>query len=78
MLRRIAQFALWVGLFGLFLFAAASSTGNKPLDLLLVSAGLVGLSALVLRRPQQRFEASQRFRTLRKLGLTGRPPNKAN
>lgn len=77
MLRRIAQFALWVGLFGLFLFAAAYSTGNKPLDLLFISLGLVGLSALILRRPRQQFEASHRFRTLRRLGLTGRPPDKS-
>lgn len=74
MLRRIAQFALWVGLFGLFLFAAAYSTGSKPFDLLLISLGMVGLSALVLRKPKKQFEASHRFRTLRRLGLTGRPP----
>lgn len=72
MLRRIAQFLLWLGLFGAFLFAAAYSTGNKRFDLLLASGLLILLSAQILRKPRAPFEPSRRFRTLRKLGLTGR------
>ncbi len=72
MLKRIAQFLLWLGLFGVFLFAAAYSTGVHRFDLLLGSAGLILLSALILRRRPARFEPSHRFRTLRKLGLIGR------
>jgi hypothetical protein len=72
MLRRIAQFLLWLGLFGVFLFAAAYSTGVHRFDLLLGSAGLILLSALILRRPRAHFEPSHRFRTLRRLGLLGR------
>lgn len=72
MLRRIAQFLLWLGFFGIFLFVAAYSTGIHRYDLLLSSAVLILLSAQVLRRPEKTIEQSRRFRTLRKLGLTGR------
>lgn len=72
MLRRVAQFLLWLGLFGVFLFAAAYSTGVHRFDLLLGSGGLILLSALILRKPRTHFEPSRRFRTLRKLGLVGR------
>ncbi len=72
MLRRIAQFLIWLGLFGVFLFIAAYSTRVHRFDLLLGSAGLILLSALILRRPRARFEPSRRFRTLRRLGLVGR------
>lgn len=71
-MRRIAQFMLWLGFFGLFLFAAAYSTGATRADLLVGSLALIAFAALVLRRPQQPFEVSRRFRTLRRLGLTGR------
>lgn len=71
-MRRIAQFILWLGLFGLFLFAAAYSTGTTRADLLVGSLAMILLAALVLRRPKQPFEVSRRFRTLRRLGLTGR------
>jgi len=70
--RRIAQFLLWLGLLGVFLFAAAYSSGTQRFDLLLGSAGLILLSALILRRPRTHFEPSRRFRTLRRLGLVGR------
>ncbi|HSS98250.1 MAG TPA: hypothetical protein VLK33_14525 [Terriglobales bacterium] len=73
-MRRVAQFLLWLGLFGGFLFAAAYSTGDVRYDLLVASALLVLLSATALRKPQKPFEPSRRFRTLRKLGLTGREP----
>jgi hypothetical protein len=63
---------LWLGLFGIFLFAAAYSIGAARWDLLLGSFGLIAFAALVLRKPAERFEASRRFRTLRRLGLTGR------
>lgn len=72
MLRRVAQFLLWLGLFGVFLFTAAYSTGTHRFDLFIGSAGLILLSALILRRPRARFEPSRRFRTLRRLGLVGR------
>lgn len=72
MLRRIAQFLLWLGLFGIFLFAAAYSTGRAHFDLLLAALGMIAFAALVLRKPAKRFEVSRRFRTLRRLGLTGR------
>lgn len=72
MLRRVAQFFLWLGLFALFLFAAAYSTGSRPYDLLCAGVPMIVLSFLVLRRPQKQFEPGRRFRTLRRLGLTGR------
>jgi hypothetical protein len=76
MIRRIASFLMWLGLFGLFLFIAAYSTGITRLDYLLASLGMLAFSALVLRRPMRPFEPSRRFRTLRRLGLTGRPSDK--
>lgn len=33
---------------------------------------MIVLALLVLRRPQKQFEPGRRFRTLRRLGLTGR------
>jgi hypothetical protein len=33
---------------------------------------MIAFAALVLRKPAERFEVSRRFRTLRRLGLTGR------
>jgi hypothetical protein len=75
LLRRIAQFLLWLGFFGIFLFVAAYSTGLRRYDLLISSVLLILLSAQVLRRPEKTIEQSRRFRTLRKLGLTGRSPN---
>lgn len=75
MLRRVAQFFLWLGLFGIFLFAAAYSTGARPYDILCAAVPAILLSALILRRPKTQFEPSRRFRTLRRLGLTGRDHN---
>jgi hypothetical protein len=72
MLRRVAQFFLWLGFFALFLFAAAYTIGERPYDLVFAALPMIALSWLVLRRPQQQFEASRRFRTLRRLGLTGK------
>lgn len=71
MLRKLAKFTFWLGLFGLFLTFAAYSSGSPRADLLLGSLLVVWLSWRVLRRPQPRFEASRRFRTLRRLGLIG-------
>jgi hypothetical protein len=68
----VAQFLLWTGLFGVFLFAAAYSTGDRPYNILCASLPAILLAVLILRRPAAPFEPSRRFRTLRKLGLTGR------
>jgi hypothetical protein len=72
MLRRVAQFFLWLGFFALFLFGAAYTIGERPYDLICVALPMIALSWLILRRPQKQFEASRRFRTLRRLGLTGK------
>lgn len=71
MLRKLATFMLWLGLFGLFLFFAARSVGELNMPLLFGALGLLFLSWLVLRKPPKRFEPSKRFRTLRRLGLIG-------
>ncbi len=74
MLRKLAQFLLWLGLFGLFLTFAAFSSGNARSDLLLGSLFLFFFSWRVLRKPKERFEPSKRFRTLRRLGLIESAP----
>jgi hypothetical protein len=71
-LRRIANFALWLGLFGIFLSIAAYSTGAGRLDLLLSSLATIGAASWILRRPQEPYHPSKRFRTLRRLGVIGR------
>lgn len=58
-----------MGLFGLFLFVAAYSTGSRRADLFLGSLTLIAVSAWVLHKRPARFEPSRRFRTLRRLGL---------
>jgi hypothetical protein len=72
MLRKLSQFMLWLGLFGLFLAFAANSSGNSRPDILLASLILLYLSWRGLRRPVERFDPTRRFRTLRKLGLIDR------
>ena len=63
MRRRLANFVIWLSLFGLFLsFAAYSSGAGRP-DILFPSLILFWLSWRVLRKPPERF------RTLRRLGL---------
>lgn len=69
MLRKIARFLLWLGLFGLFLAFAAYSSGNPRADLLVGSLALLFLSWQVLRRRPRPFSPTRRFRTLRRLGL---------
>lgn len=69
MLRKLATFMLWLGLFGLFLFFAAHSVGVLNIQLLFGALGLLFASWLILRKPPKRFEPSKRFRTLRRLGL---------
>lgn len=71
-MRRLAQFALWLGLFGLFLTLAAFSVGQTRFDLALGSLALLAFTWLVLRKPPAPFQAERRFRTLRKLGLLGK------
>lgn len=69
MQRKLAQFILWLGLFGLFLTFAAYSSGTPRADILLGSLLFVWLGWRVIRVPPKRFEPSKRFRTLRRLGL---------
>ncbi len=69
MIRKLAQFLLWLGLFGLFLTFAAYSTDSPRADLLLGSLFMLFIAWRVLRKPRERFEPSKRFRTLRRLGL---------
>lgn len=76
MLRRAANFALWLGLFGLFLTFAAYSVGETRVDLAAGSALLLALAWLVLRKPTAPYHPEARFRTLRKLGLIGRTEEK--
>ena len=69
MRRRLANFVIRLSLFGLFLsFAAFSSGAGRP-DILFPSLILFWLSWRVLRKPPERFDPSNRFRTLRRLGL---------
>ena len=72
MLRRVATFGLWLGLFGLFLTFAAYSVGETRFDLAAGSLCLLTFAWLVLRKPATPYRPDARFRTLRKLGLTGR------
>ncbi len=69
MRRRLAQFMLWLSLFGLFLSFAAYSSGSSRPDILLGSLLFLWISWRVLRKPIERFEPSKRFRSLRRLGL---------
>ena len=69
MLRKIARFLLWLGLFGLFLTFAAYSSGYTRPDLLIASLILLVIARRVLRQPAAPFSPTQRFRTLRRLGL---------
>lgn len=78
MLRRVGTFALWLGLFGLFLTFAAYSVGEARLDLAAGSLLLLALAWLVLRKPATPNHPQTRFRTLRNLGLIGRSEDKAN
>ena len=78
MLRRVAAFTLWLGLFGLFLAFAAYSVGEVRLDLAAGSLVLLAFSWLVLRRPAAPYHPEGRFRTLRKLGLIGREQDKGS
>ncbi len=71
MWRRLATFALWLGLFGLFLAFAAYSTGKLRLDLCGGSVALLFFAWLILRKPAVPFQPERRFRSLRKLGLLG-------
>ncbi len=66
---KLAQFLLWLGLFGLFLSFAAGSEGGPPARLLLGSLLMLFVAWRILRKPRERFEPSKRFRTLRRLGL---------
>jgi len=74
MQRKLAQFLLWLGLFGLFLSFAASSSGSPPANLLLGSLLMLFVAWRILRKPRERFEPSKRFRTLRRLGLIDKGP----
>jgi len=76
MIRRVASFALWLGLFGLFLTFAAYSVGELRLDLAGGSLLLLGFAWLVLRKPATLYHPHTRFRTLRKLGLLGHDEEK--
>jgi len=69
MRRRLAHFTFWLSLFGLFLSFAAYSSGSARPDILFPSLFLLWLSLRVLRKAQERFDPSKRFRTLRRLGL---------
>lgn len=71
MLRKLATYMLWLGLFGLFLFFAAHSVGVLNTDLLLAALGLLGAGWLILRKPPRQPEPSKRFRALRRLGMIG-------
>ncbi len=73
-MRKLAQFFLWMGLFGLFLTFAAYSSGNARPDLLLGSLLLLFIAWRLLRKPPKRFHPSKRFRTLRRLGLIDGAP----
>jgi hypothetical protein len=75
-LRRIANFLLWLGLFGLFLSFAAYSAGTPRFDIGFISVMFIGISAWVLRKPVAPFEPSRRFRTLRKFGMSSRGQEK--
>jgi len=75
MIRKLAQFLLWLGLFGLFLAFAAYSSGSPRADLLLGSLLLLLFAWRVLRKPTERFTPSKRFRTLRRLGLIAGEPD---
>lgn len=68
-MRRLAQFALWLGLFGLFLTFAAYSVGQPRIDLGFGALALLAFAWLVLRKPATPFQPERRFRSLRKLGL---------
>ncbi|MCW5877292.1 MAG: hypothetical protein KIS80_00320 [Anaerolineales bacterium] len=72
-MRRLAKFALWSGLFGLFLTFAAYSVGQLQLEIAGGSLALLLFAWLILRKPERPFQAERPFRTLRKLGLLGRP-----
>ncbi|HEX9596189.1 MAG TPA: hypothetical protein VF982_04865 [Anaerolineales bacterium] len=72
----MAAFALWLGLFGLFLTFAAYSVGETRLDLAAGSLLLLAFAWLVLRKPAVPYHPEARFRTLRKLGLIGREGDK--
>lgn len=78
MLRRVAAFTLWLGLFGFFLTFAAYSVGEMRLDLAAGSMVLLAFSWLVLRRPVVPYHPEGRFRTLRKLGLIGHEEDKGS
>jgi hypothetical protein len=69
MIRKIAQFLLWLALFGLFLTFAAYQSGNSRADMLIGSSLLLLIAWRTLRKRPERFEPSKRFRTLRRLGL---------
>ena len=73
-MRKLAQFMLWLGLFGLFLAFAANSTGNARPDILIAALILLFFAWRVLRRPVKRYEPTRRFRTLRRLGLIAGEP----
>lgn len=75
-MRRLAQFALWLGLFGLFLAFASYSVGQTRLDIGIGSMALLVFAWFVLRKPTEPFQAERRFRTLRKLGLIDRNRDK--
>ena len=68
-MRKLASFFLWLGLFGLFLSAAAYTVGSLDDRLLLGSVALIAFGWLVLRRPRKESQPSRRFRLLRRLGL---------
>ncbi|HKY79238.1 MAG TPA: hypothetical protein VI688_07110 [Anaerolineales bacterium] len=76
MLRRVATFALWLGLFGSFLTFAAYSVGELRFDLAAGSLLLLFFAWLVLRKPVAPYRPDARFRTLRKLGLIGHAEDK--
>lgn len=76
MFRRVATFALWLGLLGLFLTFAAYSVGEVRLDLAIGSLLLLGFAWLALRKPPTSYHPEARFRTLRKLGLLGHEGDK--
>lgn len=71
-MRRLAKFALWSGLFGLFLTFAAYSVGQLRMDIAGGALALLFFAWLVLRKPERPFQAERPFRALRKLGLLGR------
>ena len=73
-MRKLAQFMLWLGLFGLFLAFAANSTGSSRPDILISSLILLFFAWRVLRRPVKRYEPTRRFRTLRRMGLIAGEP----